>query len=426
MKLREEVFQILIGILNDYYYCFLRNYEILPEYTNDIDILVEKGATKKILLKLIEKFEKEEVIHLYNAQFSCLSIYFYDEKVEQIIHLDFFEEIKWKVFEYLPATEVLKTRIKYKNFFVPHPLYEMYELLLTRLIYQGKIKEVYKDRIFSLYQRINGEIPFKYKFNFDTEIASQSWGEIEKRITTIRTKLIFSNILKPIKLSKHIFLFLKRIFQRLINPPGLFIILCGVDGSGKTTQINLLSENLRGIYSDKIRLFHFRPSIFYKKPQNDTVINPHDQLKSNYIRDLIKLFYYIFIYNYGFLIQVLPFVAKNGLVIFDRYYYDLLVDQKRFRMNLPQNLIKFFSHFIPKPDLIFFLDTNPEIAFARKRELNIKELERQGNEFYNLKNLLGDRFSIILNNSDVSSTVHNIIEIIFQYLGNRTQSRIKL
>ena len=40
MKLRKEVFEQLIQSLNNYKYCFLRNYQDLPNYNNDIDILI--------------------------------------------------------------------------------------------------------------------------------------------------------------------------------------------------------------------------------------------------------------------------------------------------------------------------------------------------------------------------------------------------
>ena len=49
MRLRNEVFEILLDTLNNYQYCILRNYESLPEYQNDIDILVERGNTYDLI-----------------------------------------------------------------------------------------------------------------------------------------------------------------------------------------------------------------------------------------------------------------------------------------------------------------------------------------------------------------------------------------
>jgi len=97
----------------------------------------------------------------------------------------------------------------------------------------------------------------------------------------------------------------------------------------------------------------------------------------------------------------------------------MIVDQKRFRMNLPQKMIKFFSLFIPKPDLIFYLKTDTSIALQRKNELNIKELERQNKEFIFLSEKRGDRFKINYNNGDFDTSVNKIVVYIFNILEGR-------
>ncbi|MEG8988162.1 hypothetical protein VJY32_00150 [Ignavibacteria bacterium 4148-Me] len=412
MKLRNEVFLILLETLNKYDYCFLRNYEILPEYNNDIDILVKNGTTNEILKNLIEELQAEEVVFVYEAQFSCLSTYFYDLKTDQFIHLDFFEEIKWKVFEYLPANEVLKNRVKYNYYYIPSPYYEMYELLLTRLLYHGRIKDVYKDRIFKLYNRIISEITFNNKIKFGDKIASQSWDKIEKKITQIRARIIICNILKPIKLSKHIILLLQRIIKRLIKPPGLFIAFYGVDGSGKTTQIKLMLDYFKGIYSDKVRLFHFRPNFIYTKPKDIIVKNPHNQLKTNYIRSFLKLLYYVLVYNWGYLTQVLPIIAKNGLVIFDRYYFDLLIDPIRYRTIIPKLFIKICGIFVPKPDINICLIANAQIINERKNEINLIEIEEQQKrikEFF-----CNDNDYLVKSDIEILKTAEQIKQIIIK------------
>ena len=46
-------------------------------------------------------------------------------------------------------------------------------------------------------------------------------------------------------------------------------------------------------------------------------------------------------------------------------------------MRLPHWLLRFLSWFIPKPDLVVFLDADAESIYQRKNELTIEEIERQ-------------------------------------------------
>ena len=150
----------------------MRNYESLPEYQNDIDILVERGNTYDLINRLKLKFKKEGGLFLYSARFSGVAVYFYDTLSDQFIHIDITEEIKWGIFEYISSNEVLNTRIKYNKFYIPNHFYEMQELLLTRLVYQGKIKEVYKYKITQLYKSMNKSLSLNDKYDVFENIST--------------------------------------------------------------------------------------------------------------------------------------------------------------------------------------------------------------------------------------------------------------
>jgi thymidylate kinase len=423
MNLRKPVFDTLIDTLNQFQYCILRNYEILPEYNNDIDILIDKNHKQQAIDALESAFQKIEVFKLQQVEFSSSAVFFFDKTSKQFIHIDFLSSIKWRVFEYLDVESVLRSRLPYRNFFIPAPQYECLELLLTRLVYQGKIKDVYKDRIFEHANQIdlnNFDIDDFYKSLLQKARANK-WGEIESQLIKLRAYIIWKNLLKPIALSKNIYLFLNRAASRIFKSPGLFIAFYGVDGSGKSTQIATLQERLKGMYADKIRRFHFRPSFVYQVPKNVPMTDPHDQPPANIVRSILKLFYYVFIYHWGYWTQVKPMLAINGLVIFDRYFQDIQVDPRRYRYNGPVWLVKLFARLLPQPDLVILLDAPEDIIYSRKREVALEELKQQRKKYQQLMASVSDG-CIINTTGAIEQVCDELIEIVVAQIIEKNNS----
>ena len=55
----------------------------------------------------------------------------------------------------------------------------------------------------------------------------------------------------------------------------------------------------------------------------------------------------------------------------------MLIDSRRFRIKLPEKLIRLFLFFVPAPDLILCLGGDPEKIYARKPETSLEEVRRQ-------------------------------------------------
>jgi thymidylate kinase len=65
------------------------------------------------------------------------------------------------------------------------------------------------------------------------------------------------------------------------------------------------------------------------------------------------------------------------LVIFDRYYDDILCDPRRYRYGGPLWLARFGRWLVPKPDVTFYLNASPETIQSRKQEVSLEETRRQ-------------------------------------------------
>ncbi len=174
--------------------------------------------------------------------------------------------------------------------------------------------------------------------------------------------------------------------SRYINPSGKIIAILGVDGAGKSTLINAIKPVLDDATHNATVLQHLRPTwlppLARLKAKSAVptgpVLDPHGSKPSGLLGSLFRLKYLLLDYILGYWFKIRTKIAKQPtVVIFDRYAYDIALDPRRFRINLPVTLIRWFTRLAPKPDIIFCLHGNPEVLAARKRELPIEEVARQ-------------------------------------------------
>ncbi len=64
-------------------------------------------------------------------------------------------------------------------------------------------------------------------------------------------------------------------------------------------------------------------------------------------------------------------------MLIDRFYYDFFIDQRRYRLRVPEWLVRIGYALLPKPDLVILLDAPPVVLQARKQEVSPAETERQ-------------------------------------------------
>lgn len=203
---------------------------------------------------------------------------------------------------------------------------------------------------------------------------------------------------------------------------GILIVLLGPDGSGKTTVINEIVGPLAEKFVGRnIRIIHHRPAwlpriseLLGKKcstTPDDIDFTPHKAAPSGFIGSLLRLIYYTVDYTIGYFIKIYFKLRKGEIIIFDRYYYDFIVDPKRSRINLPEPVIYFFLKIVPAPDYIFFLDNLPDIIFSRKQELSLEEIKRQLYKYRQLSLLLKN-YTIIPPGEGINEILKRILSII--------------
>ncbi len=435
---------------NKIQYCVCGNYQNLPEYTNhDIDIWTEDVEVFEELLFKISK-ENSYFLYLFNKTANGSNNFFYKETNEgfKFIRIDLLKECAWKSFiPIIHASEFVEGKKIFSNFYIAEDYLETVMHFLYPLFNNGKVKSKYKDKIFSFRHEkkfINILRKTLGKRNSDEilkKISLKNWEWIEKNIWRYKIGLIIKFFLCiQIRCFKQFYKFLESNIRRFFYPAGLFIVFIGPDGSGKTTIIDHLLIDFKEMFvENKIKKFYWRPfllpriAFFFKsfrslkignkKEMHNESKNPekNNKKKIKMFLSFLKFFYYLTDFIFGRLKYQYAW-SKGGAIVFDRYYYDNIVYPNRFNFNLPLGVLYFFSKFVKKPDLIFYLYCKPEILISRKKEFSKVEILEQMDKYENLISIF-DNVCKIDTSQDKKETMKRIKKICLDYMSGRLKKR---
>ena len=213
---------------------------------------------------------------------------------------------------------------------------------------------------------------------------------------------------------------IKRVFQ----PTGIIIALLGPDGCGKSTLSAMLQKELAPAFRGHIN-FHLRPYFFSFKKVGTTppVYDPHAQKPRSAISSALKLFYFLLDYVLGFIFILYPLKARSHLILFDRYYHDLMIDPKRYRYKAPMRLAVLIGYLIPKPDLFLVLDAPARIIQSRKQEVPFSETERQRDAYSNFAHW-GARHIVVNTDQPIEETINDMNDAVLKFMTRRINNRM--
>jgi thymidylate kinase len=219
---------------------------------------------------------------------------------------------------------------------------------------------------------------------------------------------------------------LRRLFDRLARPTGLSIAFLGADGSGKSTLIDAVSRELRQTFR-QVRYRHLRPGVLVagRGGEGGVVTDPHGKPPRSVSGSLAKLLHFWADYVVGGLLWLYPMRVRSTLVIFDRYYHDLLADPLRYRYGAPLGPARWLGRFVPAPDISFVLDAPTEVLQSRKQEVPWDECERQRHAYIaTARGLPGAH--VIDASRPVDEVVARVLERVLAHMEARTARRLAL
>lgn len=143
---------------------------------------------------------------------------------------------------------------------------------------------------------------------------------------------------------------------------GLFVCIEGIDGSGKTTQAKLLIDRLRGD-EKKVSLYSY--------PTHDSRYGKiiRDEFLAGKIEMSVEEQFLLYLLDMqSDKKKIISELSSGSIVMSERYFVSTIAYQSAGNFDYEKAKAVEEIMALPRPDLIFYIDLEPEIAFERKKK----------------------------------------------------------
>jgi thymidylate kinase len=408
-------------------YCVLHSWEKLPRQPeSDVDIAVHP-EDRRNLSEVFTRMEREGYLPIQCFNYSVEAFYFvfcwFEEFDLRTVAIDLIFR-HWRSGLAVPdVAAIVHERTRFLNTWIPS-VRAQFAYSLAKQTWKGKANDIQSARLKKLAQQLGrsevsevvGEI-FLEPWNRRLVDACFD-GSISELLTDVRRlPWLTSLVRQPFAVSKHILQQGKRIAERWLRPTGLLVAIIGPDGAGKDTVIAGLCDGIDSAFR-RTKRFHWRPHVLFPRKDAPAVTDPHSKSARGPILSSLYLIGFVLDYWIGYALRVRAALSRGTLVVFDRYFYDVIVDPRRARFGGPKWLPALLARFVPLPELILLLDADEQVMFARKRELSVPELRRQRQIYRNLPVGAGRR-KIICTDQEIRQSIMSANAEVIQFLNHR-------
>jgi len=366
-------------------YCILHGWQDHLHYTtSDVDIVVAPSD----LVRMETVFRSApfvKPVQVLQHEGSCYYFVFSisDAKDLRIVALDVATDFRRDGCVFFTAQELLRERRRVHGLWVAAPDVE-FAYLLAKKISKGALPLNQRSRLQELRDLLGPDaanvarrvLGSRWGDRLGDWLVHEDWPAIERVLDRLKWALRSHALRRaPLNIFHYWVPELRRRWRRWCHPTGFMIAVLGPDGAGKTTLIGALQKAFAGAFRHT-EIAHW-PVPLVSRASPHSVTAPHRHGPRPIWFSVAKIAYYVLLSRFHYVVRVRPSLIQSTLVLFDRYYDDVLVDPRRYRYGGPRWLVWLTRRLVASPDLYLVLDASEDHVLQRKSELSREELSRQ-------------------------------------------------
>jgi O-antigen/teichoic acid export membrane protein len=211
--------------------------------------------------------------------------------------------------------------------------------------------------------------------------------------------------------------------RRWFRPGGVYIVILGPDGAGKSTLTQKILELLGPLFATD-RILQWRPQVLKPRPRYSPGFNPpHGKPPRGFVESIARVFVVLLDYWVAYPTIIRPLLARVALIVYDRDFHDLLVDRLRYQYGGPDWLPGLAARLLPRPGTLFLtLDAEPDVILRRKNEVAPDELRRQRGAYRDLAAKLPSS-TLVRTDEGLEASTSAGTRAVLTYMANRFAHR---
>ncbi|MGV6830167.1 MAG: hypothetical protein ACWA5P_01230 [bacterium] len=399
---------------NNIEYVLLNSNHTSEDLSHDIDILFQEEAFSNLKGILDHFSEKQDckIVQMYHQEQFAKNFFIWNPKTNKLLNLDCYGSLNFKGTKFHDEASLFNSKRFYNDKYYLSESIEFFYYLLKKSR-KGDLESAisHLDALFQLDKEGANQILKKHLSKYEELIQrsfeTKSYDKLIQSQAQIVADIKGQASSLPDTIKDKL-----RILGRILNPTGITISFLGPDGSGKSTIINGLKK--QQLPYRKVAYFHLKP---IHSKESSVTSDPHAAKPYSLVVSIIKIIFFFFQYSWNWLKTIVPLKIRSTLIIFDRYYDDVIVDPKRFRLSGINMLSKIVKPLIPRPQLYFILYADADTIYERKKEIPLNEL---GHQLKIYKSFSKDKRYHLIN---VDRPVLDIVNEVYAILMNTMHER---
>jgi len=409
----------------------------LPNYVvlrNEEDLFgnLERGGDVDLLVGDLEVAERTLIRHLGAPvriiRYSYVTGYSYDWG-----HVDLLPTIEWRGACYLRTEAVLEGRqISPRGRPVPKIAHEAVISWFSSLLWGGFFKERYAEEI-----RQAVEIEGSALRQTLIEVAGKKFGlrlwqaavdgraEISAEWARPLRRAVWGRacLTSPVRTIQRSVAFVIGEFKLRLQPAVPSIAILGPDGSGNSSLVNELVHRFAACPFGNVTVLHWRSRVTAQAQGDEAVTNSHERPKRGAIGSSWRLLVLAANWLAHYWARWARLRAKGYILAFDYTYFDVVVDHTRDVYGAGTRLGRALWWLLPKPDLIFVLDSQPDGLSPPMPDGPALDLAQQRHAFRALARQLPSGH-VFDGSSPLSVVADDIQRVIREWMSNRAAASL--